>query len=71
MTSEQYAPHVRLASVTGDTGMSRCRRWFNYVVMQCSQPPAPGKPDWVRLPDRVWRRRSALLVSLHPLESEA
>jgi hypothetical protein len=65
MSYDQYDPQLQLAPVSRDSDMSRGRRWFNQVVMQCSHPVLRGKPDWVHLPDRVWRRQSALLVSLH------
>jgi hypothetical protein len=60
-----------LAPVSNESGMSRGRRWFNQVVMQCSHPMLRSKPDWVHLPDRVWRRQSALLVSLHQRDRDA
>ncbi len=65
MSYDQYDLQLQLAPVSHDSDMSRGRRWFNQVVMQCSHPVLRSKPDWVRLPDRVWRRQSALLMSLH------
>jgi hypothetical protein len=43
-------------------------RWFNHVLAQCALPVRRDKPYWVHLPDRVWKRQSALLVSLHELK---
>lgn len=31
---------------------------------RCHAQIAP-KPDWVHVPDRVWKRNSALILSLH------
>jgi hypothetical protein len=45
-------------------------RWFNQVVAQCALPVRRHKPLWVHLPDRVWQRQSALLVSLHELKRD-
>jgi len=45
-------------------------RWFNHVVAQCALPARRRKPRWVHLPDRVWQRQSALLVSLHELKRD-
>ncbi len=64
MSHEQFEPQLQLVEVSSDSGLSAGRRWFNQVVLQCSHPALRGKPDWVRLPDRVWQRQSALLVSL-------
>jgi hypothetical protein len=41
------------------------RRWLNALVAQYVQSKASEKPMWVHLPDRVWQRQSALLMSLH------
>lgn len=45
--------------------MSRGRSWINQVLMQYAKPAARSKPEWLHLPNRVWSRQSALLVSLH------
>lgn len=71
MLYDQYDPQRQLAPVQRDNGISRGRRWFNQVVMQCSHPLLRSKPDWVHLPERVWRRQSALLVSLHDRDRDA
>jgi hypothetical protein len=75
MNYDPYDPQLQLTPVASDTemssSMSRGRRWFNQVVMQCSHPMLRSKPDWVHLPDRVWRRQSALLVSLHERDRDA
>jgi hypothetical protein len=72
MSYDQYdlelQPDHQLAPVTANSEMSRSRRWFNQVVMQCSHPVLRNKPDWVHLPDRIWHRQSALLVSLYKLK---
>ena len=41
------------------------RRWLNALVAQYVQSKGSEKPMWVHLPDRVWQRQSALLMSLH------
>jgi len=64
MSHDPYEPQLQLVPVTSESGLSRGRRWFNQVVMQCSHPTLRNKPEWVHLPDRVWQRQSALLVSL-------
>lgn len=49
-------------------GLSRggvSRRWLNALVAQYVQSKGCEKPMWVHLPDRVWQRQSALLMSLH------
>lgn len=53
------------APMQGVGGINPGRRWFNQLVMQCSRSALRGKPDWVHLPDRVWQRNSALLMSMH------
>lgn len=60
-----FQPELQLAPVTSEPEPSRGRRWLNQVVTQVAQPMRHGKPGWVHLPDRVWQRQSALLVSLH------
>jgi hypothetical protein len=65
MRYEDYQPELQLAPVTSESTSSPGRRWFNQIVMHSSSPLLQSKPDWVHLPDRVWRRNSALLMSLH------
>lgn len=55
MSYDQYDRQLQLAPIVSDNlelsaGMSRGRRWFNQVVMQCSHPMLRSKPDWVHLP---------------------
>ncbi len=66
MSYDPYEPQLQLMPVTSDAeSLSRGRRWFNQVVMQYAHnSKTRSKPEWVHLPDRVWRRQSALLVSL-------
>jgi hypothetical protein len=45
-------------------------RWFNQAIARCAQPARRDKPLWVHLPDRVWQRQSALLVSLHEMKRD-
>lgn len=71
MTCEYPEPQLQLAPMTTDGVVQRGRRWLNQVVMQCSHPMLRSKPGWVHLPDRVWRRQSALLVSLHERDRRA
>lgn len=42
-------------------------RRVNALLRQFSQPVNPGKPMGVYLPDRVWRRQSALFLCLHDM----
>ncbi|MGD8912205.1 MAG: hypothetical protein PVJ68_05590 [Candidatus Thiodiazotropha sp.] len=57
-----HDPQLQLMPVQSDSSNNPGRRWFNQIVMQSS---LQGKPGWVHLPDRVWRRNSALLMSMH------
>ncbi|MES9813984.1 MAG: hypothetical protein ABW161_14305 [Candidatus Thiodiazotropha sp.] len=50
---------------------SWARRWFQGMVGQSVRPPSPGKPLGVHLPERVWQRQFALLMSLHDRYDEA
>lgn len=61
----KFQPELQLAPVTAEPERSIGRRWLNQVVTQITQPRRHSKPDWVHLPDRVWQRQSALLVSMH------
>jgi hypothetical protein len=61
----RYLDHdtqCQLALVQSNSSVNPGRRWLNQIVMQCS---VQRKPGWVHLPDRVWRRNSALLMSMH------
>ncbi|MBT2971105.1 MAG: hypothetical protein KME56_15675 [Candidatus Thiodiazotropha sp. (ex Ctena orbiculata)] len=64
MDYEDYEPQFQLAPVISDHGSNPARRWFTQIVMHGCRPMQQGKPDWVQLPDRVWHRNSALLMSL-------
>lgn len=55
----------QLVPLTGGCGINSRRRWFNQIMMHRTQSILHCKPDWVHLPDRVWHRNSALLMSLH------
>jgi hypothetical protein len=61
----KYQPELQLAPVTSGSEPGIGRRWLSQVVTQIAQPMRRSKPEWVHLPDRVWQRQSALLVSLH------
>ena len=64
----RYPDHdqqLQLATVSRDRSINPGRRWFSQIALQCAHPALQGKPDWVHLPDRMWRRNSALLMSLH------
>ena len=66
MSYDPFDNELQLMPVTSEAdGMSRGRRWFNQVVTHYANARARSKPHWVHLPDRVWQRQSALLVSLH------
>lgn len=60
-----HDPQLQLAPVQNDSPIHPGRRWFNQIVMQSSDSVLQNKPGWVHLPDRVWRRNSALLMSMH------
>ncbi|PUB75875.1 MAG: hypothetical protein DBO99_15505 [gamma proteobacterium symbiont of Ctena orbiculata] len=65
MDYQDHEPQLQPAPVTGDNSINPARRWFNQIVMHASHPQLQGKPEWVHLPDRVWKRNSALLMSIH------
>ncbi|MCU7812885.1 MAG: hypothetical protein KZQ77_16900 [Candidatus Thiodiazotropha sp. (ex Notomyrtea botanica)] len=45
--------------------VNRGRRWLHLMLNQWLAPKRRERPLWLHLPDRVWRRQSALLMSLH------
>ncbi len=49
--------------------VSRLSSWLRGVVVR-PRITIPTKPAWVNLPDRVWRRNSALILSLHEDRSD-
>ena len=49
--------------------VSRLSSWLRGVVTR-PRAAIPTKPEWVNLPDRVWRRNSALIMSLHEDRSD-
>jgi hypothetical protein len=61
----KFQPELQLAPVTCEPEPGIGRRFLNQVVTQITQPVKRSKPEWVHLPDRVWQRQSALLVSMH------
>jgi hypothetical protein len=65
MRYPDHDPQRQLATVQSAGTIGRGRRWFNQIVMQRSHCARQSKPAWVHLPDRVWRRNSALLMSMH------
>ncbi|MET0015557.1 MAG: hypothetical protein ABW085_07660 [Sedimenticola sp.] len=46
-------------------------RWLKSVVRYCKKPAVPRKPRGVHLPDRLWRRQSALYMCLHDARRQA
>jgi hypothetical protein len=60
-----HDPQLLLAPVQSESTINPGRRWFNQIVMQSSHSVFQNKPAWLHLPDRVWRRNSALLMSMH------
>jgi hypothetical protein len=61
----KFQPELQLVPVTSEPQPGIGRRFLNQVVTQITQPVKRSKPEWVHLPDRVWQRQSALLVSMH------
>jgi hypothetical protein len=61
----KFQPELQLLPVSTEPAVSTGRRWLNQVVTQITQPTRYNKPEWVHLPERVWQRQSALLVSMH------
>jgi hypothetical protein len=62
MVYTDHDSRCRSVPVHTERSIKPRRRWMNQVVAQCSWW---SKPQWVHLPDRVWRRNSALLISIH------
>jgi hypothetical protein len=62
MGNPDHDQKLQLVPVQSERASHSARRWFNQIVMQRSRG---SKPGWVHLPDRVWRRNSALLMSMH------
>lgn len=58
-------------SMTGESVLSsnqaavRCRVWIRRWLQSRQRLSQRAQPDWNHLPDRLWRRNSALLVLLH------
>lgn len=71
MTTELLTPMPYALPLQRTSNLRRGWRWFNNVVAQCAQPVRRDKPLWVHLPNRVWQRQSALLVSMHELKRDA
>jgi hypothetical protein len=65
MASDSTFSKVRRPVAQGVSRGGVSRRWLNALVAQYVQSKASEKPMWVHLPDRVWQRQSALLMSLH------
>jgi len=65
MASDSTFSKFRRPAAQGAFRGGVSRRWLNALVAQYVQSKASEKPMWVHLPDRVWQRQSALLMSLH------
>ncbi|MBV2125220.1 MAG: hypothetical protein N0C89_04985 [Candidatus Thiodiazotropha endolucinida] len=46
-------------------------RWLRRMVRSCRKPVIPSKPKGVYIPDRLWRRQSALYMCLQESRSKA
>jgi hypothetical protein len=62
MGSPDHSQKLQLVPVLRERDRYSIRRWFDQIAMQRSMG---SKPGWIHLPDRVWRRNSALLMSMH------
>ncbi|MES9965671.1 MAG: hypothetical protein ABW082_02340 [Sedimenticola sp.] len=46
-------------------------RWLRSMVRLSRKPATPRKPKGVHMPDRLWRRQSALYMCLQESRSKA
>ncbi|MBW9266769.1 MAG: hypothetical protein K1563_01165 [Candidatus Thiodiazotropha sp. (ex. Lucinisca nassula)] len=46
-------------------------RCLSRMVRSCRKPATPSKPKGVHIPDRLWRRQSALYMCLQESRSKA
>lgn len=56
-----HDPQRQLVLVRSDSTIDPGPRWLKQIVRQHFMG---SKPGWMHLPDRVWRRNSALLMSM-------
>lgn len=45
------------------------RRWFQGMIGQSRRPVVAAKPMGLHVPDRVWLRQSAMIMSLYDEQS--
>ncbi|WP_428623312.1 hypothetical protein [Sedimenticola sp.] len=45
--------------------IEHCRLWLLRWLQSRQRRSTHSQPDWTHLPVRVWRRNSALMVTLH------
>jgi hypothetical protein len=57
-----HEPQLPRLPVQSGSRIKSARLRFNQILMQRCMGRKPG---WVHLPDRVWRRNSALLMCIH------
>lgn len=70
MSIEMSTPLLSTLALHRPSQAGRGWRWFSQAIARCAQPVRRDKPLWVHLPDRVWQRQSALLVSLHEMKRD-
>ena len=58
------------ASLAARSVHGRAKDWFRNWLLKRRRTRIVNKPDWVHVPDRVWRRQSALIMCLHELRND-
>ncbi|OOZ36865.1 hypothetical protein [Solemya velesiana gill symbiont] len=54
-----------------ETLPSLAHRWLRILVRSSRKPVTPRKPKGVHMPDRLWRRQSALYMCLQESRRKA
>jgi hypothetical protein len=52
-------------ATSDSSGAGMARGWFKTWLLGRRRVRTANKPDWIYVPDRVWRRQSALIMCLH------
>jgi len=66
MSTRFTYPTTPLPARSSDSRLQHAIRQLMMLIGSRPQPQAGVQPDWAQhVPDRVWRRHSMLLVSLH------
>ncbi|HYQ72186.1 MAG TPA: hypothetical protein VET88_09700 [Gammaproteobacteria bacterium] len=67
MSSASIGHTTHLIARSRRARLQHALRRFGVLLAGLRQPQAGEQPDWAHVPNRVWRRHSMLLVSLHEL----